>query len=106
MEIPLSFIHVELEDHHKEVFLITIMLTTRMKQKYWVHENPLLAPQYLNIDLLTIYFFKFAIAAAFVAHLVIDIEHQILPDKMNWFLLAIILPFAVINYPLFIFQKH
>lgn len=42
---------------------------------------------------------KFSIAAVFLAHFLIDIEHQILPDKLNLYLLAVALPYAIISFP-------
>jgi leader peptidase (prepilin peptidase)/N-methyltransferase len=41
--------------------------------------------------------FYFSIAASFLAHFIIDIEHQLLPDKINLYLLAVILPYAIMN---------
>ena len=42
---------------------------------------------------------EFSIAAVFLAHFLIDIEHQILPDKLNLYLLAVVAPYAVLSYP-------
>lgn len=59
----------------------------------------LLAPSNLEIQSLINFFLYFSIAAAFLAHFIIDIEHQLLPDKINIYLVAIILPYVAINYP-------
>ncbi|MEX0798528.1 MAG: prepilin peptidase [Bacteriovoracaceae bacterium] len=43
---------------------------------------------------------EFSIAAIFLAHFLIDIEHQILPDKLNLYLLMITLPYSILTNPL------
>lgn len=44
------------------------------------------------------FFVKFSIACVFLAHFLIDIEHQLLPDKLNIYLLAVVLPYSFLNY--------
>jgi leader peptidase (prepilin peptidase)/N-methyltransferase len=58
-----------------------------------------LAPNTLELNDLINFLFYFSIASSFLAHLVIDIEHQLLPDKINIYLVLIILPFAILNLP-------
>ncbi len=50
-----------------------------------------------HLDLM-IFFFKFSMAMCFLAHFVIDIEHQLLPDKINIYLLAVVLPYSIFNF--------
>lgn len=45
------------------------------------------------------YVFQLSIAAVFLAHFLIDIEHKILPDKINLYLLLIVLIYSVFNFP-------
>lgn len=42
---------------------------------------------------------EFSIACSFLAHFLIDIEHQLLPDKINLYLLAVIAPYTIITNP-------
>ncbi len=60
----------------------------------------LLAPSAWTIDTIVMFLFYFSLAASFTAHFLIDIEHQILPDKINIFLLLLILPYSILNFPL------
>lgn len=60
-----------------------------------------------NIDVLEIghmeimrFAVEFSIASIFLAHFLIDIEHQLLPDKLNLYLLLIVLPFSILSFPL------
>lgn len=57
-----------------------------------------LAPDVIEINAFLNFTVQFSIAAAFVAHFFIDIEHQLLPDKINLFLLAIILPYSIFSF--------
>lgn len=45
------------------------------------------------------YLFKFSVAMCFLAHFIIDVEHQLLPDKINIYLLLVILPYSALNSP-------
>ena len=45
--------------------------------------------------------FYFSIFCILFTHLIIDIDHQLLLDKLNIYLLIIIVPYAVLNYSLF-----
>lgn len=59
---------------------------------YW------LFPDYLNVQSMGMYIFYFSIACIFICHLFIDIDHQLLMDRLNIYLLVIILPYVVFNY--------
>ena len=59
----------------------------------------LLFPKSLTINGLVEYFVFFSIAVSFLAHFIIDIRHQLLPDKINLYLLFIILPYMVMTAP-------
>lgn len=60
----------------------------------------LLAPKLFTVHAIMMFLFYFSIACIFVAHFLIDIEFQILPDKINLYFLIIVLPFAFFNFPL------
>jgi leader peptidase (prepilin peptidase)/N-methyltransferase len=47
---------------------------------------------------LGLYFFHFGVACIFICHFFIDLDHQLLLDKLNLYLLALILPFVLITY--------
>ncbi|MCO4755486.1 MAG: prepilin peptidase [Bacteriovoracaceae bacterium] len=55
----------------------------------------------LNITHLDLFKFivEFSIACVFLAHFIIDIEHQLLPDKLNLYLLAVVAPYAFLSFP-------
>lgn len=55
------------------------------------------------INPISIYEFTvyFSIACVFLAHFIIDIEHHLLLDKLNIFLIITILPYVIMNYSLF-----
>jgi prepilin signal peptidase PulO-like enzyme (type II secretory pathway) len=55
-------------------------------------------PNELNIHSLTHYFFYFSIFCIFLAHFFIDLDHHLLLDKLNIYLLAIVLPYVFINF--------
>ena len=59
---------------------------------YW------LFPEILNIDTLAQYLFYFSIACVFICHFFIDLDHQLLLDKLNIYLLVIIIPFVVFYF--------
>ena len=44
------------------------------------------------------YAFFFSVACVFLAHLLIDLEHQLLPDKLNIYLLAVSLPYVIFHF--------
>ncbi len=58
-----------------------------------------LCPLKMDYHSLTYALFYFSIFAVLVAHFFIDLDHQILPDSLNLFLLAAILSFAIVNFP-------
>jgi len=57
-----------------------------------------LFPHDINEVSVGFYFFYFAIACSFVCHFFIDLDHQLLMDKINIYLVALILPFSVISF--------
>jgi prepilin signal peptidase PulO-like enzyme (type II secretory pathway) len=57
-----------------------------------------LFPQVLSIESLGMYFFYFSIGCIFICHFFIDIDHHLLLDNLNLYLLAIILPFAIFTF--------
>lgn len=59
-----------------------------------------LAPTQFEFSAFTYSIFYFSIACIFLAHFVIDIEHQLLPDKINIYFLLITLPYVILNYPI------
>lgn len=59
---------------------------------YW------LFPDYVNVMSLGIYAFYFSIACIFICHFFIDLDHQLLLDKLNIYLLLIILPFSAFTF--------
>jgi leader peptidase (prepilin peptidase)/N-methyltransferase len=59
---------------------------------YW------LLPDHLHMGNLGIYLFFISIACVFICHFFIDIDHQLLLDKLNIYLLIFIIPYVVFNY--------
>jgi len=59
---------------------------------YW------LFPDVINVASMGMYLFMFSIACVFICHLFIDLDHKLLLDNLNLYLLAIILPYSVINF--------
>lgn len=58
----------------------------------------LLFPEHLTQMNLIYWIVKFSIACTFVAHFLIDLEHQILPDALNLYLLFVIFTYSVFNF--------
>jgi leader peptidase (prepilin peptidase)/N-methyltransferase len=58
----------------------------------------LLAPKFPDHQNITTFIFYFSIAAVFMAHILIDLEHHLLFDKLNIYLLLVITPYAILNY--------
>lgn len=58
----------------------------------------LLIPEQVNQQTMIYWLVKFSIACSFIAHFMIDIEHKILPDKINLYLLLIIFTYSALNY--------
>lgn len=52
-------------------------------------------PELTNIG---IYLFYFSVACIFICHLFIDLDHHLLLDSLNLYLLAMVLPFSIFNY--------
>lgn len=59
---------------------------------YW------LFPSHVDVQSLGFYLFQFYVACIFISHFFIDLEHQLLLDKLNIFLLLAIVPFTVLTY--------
>lgn len=59
-------------------------------------ENGLLGIGHLDLFKFIV---EFSIACVFLAHFIIDIKHQLLPDKLNLYLIAVVTPFVVLSYP-------
>ena len=59
---------------------------------YW------LFPDFISITTLGMYLFLFSMACVFICHFFIDLDHKLLLDSLNLYLLAIILPYAALNF--------
>jgi leader peptidase (prepilin peptidase)/N-methyltransferase len=59
---------------------------------YW------LFPSIVSVESLGFFVFQFSIACLFICHFFIDLDHHLLLDKLNLYLLLIIFPFVVLNY--------
>ncbi len=57
----------------------------------------LLIPEVIELNTIIEYTFFFSVACVFVCHFLIDIEHQILPDKINLYLLVTVIPYVLLN---------
>lgn len=58
----------------------------------------LLLPDHIHQQSIIYWVVKFSIACAFIAHFMIDIEHKILPDKINIYLFFVVFTYSVLNY--------
>lgn len=56
-----------------------------------------LFPQSLDPYLLLEFVYFFSVACVLLCHFVIDIEHQLLPDKINLYFLAITIPYVAVS---------
>ena len=56
-----------------------------------------LVPKDISLQNLTFFLFYFSIFATLLAQLLIDIEHQLLPNSLNLFLLIPIIPFVLLT---------
>lgn len=59
-----------------------------------------LFPSFIDEKSLMVFIYYFSVACVLFAHLIIDIEHQLLPDKLNIYLLLITIPFVLFTKPL------
>jgi prepilin signal peptidase PulO-like enzyme (type II secretory pathway) len=57
-----------------------------------------LLPQVITLQSMGIFLFYFTIACIFICHFFIDLDHHLLLDSLNLYLLAIILAFAVFTF--------
>lgn len=53
-----------------------------------------LLPEVITTDSMGFFFFNFAIACVFICHFFIDLDHHLLLDKLNIYLLILILPYV------------
>jgi prepilin signal peptidase PulO-like enzyme (type II secretory pathway) len=56
-------------------------------------------PEVINPEALGLYFFHFTLSCVFICHFFIDLDHQLLLDKLNLYLFALILPFSAFTFP-------
>jgi leader peptidase (prepilin peptidase)/N-methyltransferase len=61
---------------------------------FWLFPNV-----FLNLETIGFYLFNFVIACVFICHFFIDLDHQLLLDKLNIYLLLLILPFSAFHFP-------
>jgi prepilin signal peptidase PulO-like enzyme (type II secretory pathway) len=57
-----------------------------------------LFPDQLNLENFGIYLFFFSIACLFICHFFIDLDHQLLLDKLNIYLLVLLIPYCVFYF--------
>jgi leader peptidase (prepilin peptidase)/N-methyltransferase len=57
-----------------------------------------LFPEFPTLQNIGPYFFFFAIACVFICHFFIDLDHQLLLDKLNIYLLVLIIPYSFFNF--------
>lgn len=57
-----------------------------------------LAPKEISSEQLLFFFFYFGIAAVFICHFFIDLDHHLLLDSLNLYLLGLIFSFVVWNF--------
>lgn len=60
----------------------------------------LLLPERFDSRSMMDFVYFYSVACIFLAHFIIDIKHHLLPDKINFYLLLITIPFVGINYPI------
>lgn len=58
----------------------------------------LLMPEYLDTNTLAHFVFEFTIACIFICHFVIDLEHHLLMDVLNLYLLGVVLLYVFFTY--------
>lgn len=57
-----------------------------------------LFPDVISTDSIAHFAFYFTVACIFICHFFIDLDHQLLLDSLNLYLLAVVLPFAFFYY--------
>ncbi len=57
-----------------------------------------LFPYNLNLENFGFYLFFFSIACIFICHFFIDLDHKLLLDKLNIYLLILIIPYSIYSY--------
>jgi prepilin signal peptidase PulO-like enzyme (type II secretory pathway) len=58
-----------------------------------------LMPSTIGLESIGYFLYFFIIACVFITHFFIDLDHHLLLDSLNLYLLAVIFPFALIMYP-------
>ena len=57
-----------------------------------------LLPTHLTAQSFGFYLYFFTLACVFICHFFIDLDHQLLLDKLNIYLLVLILPYSILNF--------
>lgn len=57
-----------------------------------------LFPDRIDPASLALFAFQFTVACIFICHFFIDLDHQLLLDSLNLYLLAVVLPFVLFTY--------
>lgn len=57
-----------------------------------------LMPTEINTFTMTQFFFYFAVACIFICHFMIDLDHHLLLDSLNLYLLAVLLSYSVFHF--------
>lgn len=57
-----------------------------------------LMPDQMNAEALSHFFFYFTVACIFICHFMIDLDHHLLLDSLNLYLLAVLLSFSVFYF--------
>jgi len=55
-------------------------------------------PESLDTVSIFVWFYQAAISSALICHFFIDLEHKLLLDKINFYLLSLMLPYSVVFY--------
>ncbi len=55
-------------------------------------------PENLNVESFGLYLLFFSISCVFICHFFIDLDHQLLLDKLNIYLLLLIIPYSIFNF--------
>ncbi|HXH73327.1 MAG TPA: prepilin peptidase [Bacteriovoracaceae bacterium] len=58
-----------------------------------------LMPKSMNMETISYFIYFFIIACVFICHFFIDLDHHLLLDTLNIYLLMVILPFVAIQFP-------
>ena len=58
-----------------------------------------LFPHYVTTENLGLFLFYFTVACIFLCHFFIDLDHHLLLDSLNLYLLAVFLPYVLLTFP-------